>query len=50
MDKCKTLNLSEILWRFIKYKWLPVSAYISFKTFTYMQSLSLFFYFALQFA
>lgn len=26
------LNLIEILWRFIKYKWLPLSAYLSFKT------------------
>ncbi|BAP57657.1 transposase [Thioploca ingrica] len=26
------LNLIEILWRFIKYKWLPFSAYLSFKT------------------
>ena len=25
------LNLIEILWRFIKYKWLPFSAYLSFK-------------------
>jgi len=26
------LNLIEILWRFIKYKWLPFSAYESFKS------------------
>jgi transposase len=26
------LNLIEILWRVIKYKWLPISAYLSFKT------------------
>ncbi len=26
------LNLIEILWRFIKYKWLPFSAYLSFET------------------
>jgi transposase len=26
------LNLIEILWRFIKYKWLPFSAYLSFDT------------------
>ncbi len=25
------LNLIEIVWRFIKYKWLPLSAYLSFK-------------------
>jgi len=25
------LNLIEILWRFIKYRWLPFSAYLSFK-------------------
>ena len=25
------LNLIEILWRFIKYSWLPLSAYLSFK-------------------
>lgn len=25
------LNLSEILWRFIKYYWLPISAFLSFK-------------------
>ncbi len=27
---CSELNLIEILWRFIKYSWLPVSADISF--------------------
>jgi transposase len=26
------LNLIEILWRFIKYKWLPFSAYLTFET------------------
>jgi len=26
------LNLIEILWRFIKYQWLPVSAYLNFET------------------
>ncbi|MBT3712908.1 MAG: IS630 family transposase [Anaerolineae bacterium] len=26
------LNLIEILWRFIKYSWLPLSAYLSFKS------------------
>ena len=25
------LNLIEIVWRFIKYNWLPLSAYLSFK-------------------
>jgi transposase len=25
------LNLIEIVWRFIKYSWLPLSAYLSFK-------------------
>lgn len=25
------LNLIEIVWRFIKYSWLPISAYLSFK-------------------
>jgi transposase len=25
------LNIIEILWRFIKYEWLPFSAYSSFK-------------------
>jgi len=25
------LNLIEILWRFIKYQWLPISAYISYQ-------------------
>jgi transposase len=28
------LNLIEILWRFIKYYWLPFSAYTSFSGFT----------------
>jgi transposase len=28
---CPELNLIEILWRFIKYEWLPFSAYESFK-------------------
>lgn len=27
---CPELNLIEILWRFIKYLWLPISAYLSF--------------------
>jgi hypothetical protein len=27
------LNLIEILWRFIKYRWLPFSAYLNFNTF-----------------
>jgi transposase len=27
---CSELNLIEILWRFIKYSWLPFSAYLSF--------------------
>ncbi len=27
---CSELNLIEILWRFIKYYWLPFSAYLSF--------------------
>lgn len=26
------LNLIEIVWRFIKYKWLPLEAYLSFKS------------------
>ena len=26
------LNLIEILWRFIKYWWLPFSAYLNFRT------------------
>ncbi len=26
------LNLIEILWRFIKYHWLPISAYHSFRS------------------
>ncbi len=26
---CSELNLIEILWRFIKYHWLPFSAYLS---------------------
>ena len=25
------LNIIEILWRFIKYQWLPFSAYLSFQ-------------------
>jgi transposase len=29
---CPELNLIEILWRFIKYEWLPLSAYESLKT------------------
>ena len=28
---CPELNLIEILWRKIKYEWLPLSAYQSFK-------------------
>lgn len=31
---CAELNLIEILWRFIKYRWLPFSAYQSFKDLT----------------
>jgi transposase len=27
---CPELNIIEILWRFIKYYWLPFSAYLSF--------------------
>ncbi len=27
---CPELNLIEILWRFIKYRWLPFSAYLNF--------------------
>jgi hypothetical protein len=27
------LNLIEILWRFIKYEWLPLDAYKDWKTF-----------------
>jgi hypothetical protein len=27
------LNLIEILWRFMKYSWLPFSAYTSFQCF-----------------
>jgi transposase len=27
---CSELNLIEMLWRFIKYSWLPFSAYLSF--------------------
>jgi transposase len=27
---CPELNLIEMLWRFIKYSWLPFSAYLSF--------------------
>lgn len=30
---CPELNLIELLWRKIKYEWLPVSAYESYKTF-----------------
>lgn len=29
------LNLIEILWRFIKYDWLPLRAYVSFKSLTH---------------
>ena len=29
---CPELNLIEILWRKIKYEWLPLDAYQSFKT------------------
>lgn len=32
---CPELNLSEILWRKIKYDWLPLNAYQSFKTMTW---------------
>jgi len=28
---CSELNIIETLWRFIKYSWLPFSAYSSFK-------------------
>ena len=28
---CSELNIIEILWRFIKYRWLPFKAYLSFK-------------------
>ena len=28
---CPEINLIEVLWRKIKYEWLPVSAYQSFK-------------------
>jgi len=31
---CPELNLIEILWRKIKYEWLPLDAYQSFKTMT----------------
>jgi transposase len=31
---CSELNLIEILWRFIKYYWLPFSAYLSFGNLT----------------
>jgi transposase len=31
---CPELNLSEILWRKIKYEWLPWDAYLNFKTLT----------------
>ena len=29
---CPELNLIEILWRMIKYHWLPLKAYTDFKT------------------
>lgn len=28
---CPELNKIEILWRFIKYKWLPLDAFINFQ-------------------
>jgi transposase len=28
---CPKLNMIEIIWNFIKYKWMPISAYTSFK-------------------
>ena len=31
---CPELNLIEILWRKIKYEWLPLDAYQGFKTMT----------------
>jgi len=31
---CPDLTLSEILWRKIKYEWLPLDAYETFKTLT----------------
>ena len=31
---CPELNLIEILWRKIKYEWLPLDAYQNFKTLT----------------
>jgi hypothetical protein len=31
---CPELNLSEILWRKIKYEWLPLDAYLNCKTLT----------------
>ena len=31
---CPELNLIEILWRKIKYEWLPLNAYQSFKAMT----------------
>ena len=31
---CPELNLIEILWRKIKYEWLPLDAYLNFKTLT----------------
>jgi hypothetical protein len=31
---CPELNLIEILWRKIKYEWLPLDAYRGFKTMT----------------
>jgi transposase len=30
---CPELNLIEILWRRIKYQWLPLSSYTKFSTF-----------------
>jgi transposase len=31
---CPELNLIELLWRKIKYEWLPLEAYVNFKTLT----------------
>lgn len=31
---CPELNLIELLWRKIKYEWLPLDAYVNFKTLT----------------
>ena len=31
---CPELNLIELLWRKIKYEWLPLDAYLNFKTLT----------------